>query len=295
MVDRRKRGASSGSVPSSRPRQRSRPSFDREGMLQRMEAAAVIVLVLSTVVTSVVVNCLLPKPRQIIHEPRRLDWEEQTADINRRGLYRRMYRLDEHTFNKLAEMLRTILERNEYYASEKREKYGEGERENRGVTEYFVFIFVNPTLLGFPIVSCGTAVQLERHNIAPAREPYPALFVHSCLVFPSFPVVQQYNWSTLEINVTLHQQESRTQSCLCMLGFPIVSCGTAVQLEYSEKKRNIAPVREPYWIDGPNKKSVTEKRGLLGNVGEGHDQRGGVLQRQVKMCLGHGPAPGNSI
>ena len=32
------------------------------------------------------------------------------------------------------------------------------------------------------------------------------------------------------------------------------------------------------WIDGPNKKSVTEKRGLLGNVGEGHDQRGGVLQ-----------------
>ena len=37
------------------------------------------------------------------------------------------------------------------------------------------------------------------------------------------------------------------------------------------------------WIDGPNKKSVTEKIGLLGNVGEGHDQRGGVLQRQVKM------------
>ena len=50
-----------------------------------------------------------------------------------------------------------------------------------------------------------------------------------------------------------------------------------------------------YRIDGPNKKSVTEKRGLLGNVGEGHDQRGGALQRQVKMCLGHGPAPGSSI
>ena len=31
------------------------------------------------------------------------------------------------------------------------------------------------------------------------------------------------------------------------------------------------------------------------NVGEGHDQRGGVLQRQVKMCLGHGPTPGKSI
>ena len=59
MADRRKRGAPSGSVPSSRPRQRSRPSSDREGMLQRMEAAAVIVLVLSTVVTSISRHSLL--------------------------------------------------------------------------------------------------------------------------------------------------------------------------------------------------------------------------------------------
>ena len=155
-----------------------------------------------------------------------------------------MYRKNEHTFNKLAEMLRPVLERNEYYASEKQDKYGERERENRGVMENFVFLFVNPTLLGFPIVSCGTAVQLEypetKRNIAPAREPYPALFMHSCLVFPSFPVVQQYNWSTLKRNVTLHQQEavvqqynwrtpkrnvalhqqeSRTQPCLCILAW----------------------------------------------------------------------------
>ena len=41
--------------------------------------------------------------------------------------------MDEHTFKKLAEMLRPILERNEYYASEKRD-------ENRGVTENFVFV-----------------------------------------------------------------------------------------------------------------------------------------------------------
>ena len=117
MTDRRKRGAPSRSVPSSRPRQRSRPSSVPEEILQRMEAAAVIVLVLSTVVTSVVVHHLLPEPRQTIHEPRRLDWEEYTADINRRGLFRRMYRMDEHTFKKLAEMLQPILERNEYYAS----------------------------------------------------------------------------------------------------------------------------------------------------------------------------------
>ena len=87
MADRRKRGAPYGSMSSSRPRQRSRPSSDREGMLQRMEAADVIVLVLSTVVTSVVVHCLFPKPRQSIQEPRRLDWEENTADIYRRGLF----------------------------------------------------------------------------------------------------------------------------------------------------------------------------------------------------------------
>ena len=99
-TNHRKRGAPAGSVPSSRPRQRSRPSSDREKIPQRMKAAAVIVLVLSTVVTSVVVHRLL----------------------------------------------RPILERNEYYACEKRE------RENRGVTENFVF------------VSCGTAVHLERHE-----------------------------------------------------------------------------------------------------------------------------------
>ena len=73
-----------------------------------MEAAAVIVLVLSRVVKSVFVHRLLPKPCRTIHEPRRLDWEEHTADINRRGLFRRMYRMDEHTFKKLAEMLRHI-------------------------------------------------------------------------------------------------------------------------------------------------------------------------------------------
>ena len=37
--------------------------------------------------------------------------------------------MDEHTFNKLAKMLRPILERNGYSASEKTEKYRERERE----------------------------------------------------------------------------------------------------------------------------------------------------------------------
>ena len=63
----------------------------------------------------------------------------------------------------LAEMLRPIHERNEYDASEKREIQREGKRENRGVTEILrlaPFVFVNPFLFGFHIVSCGTAVEL---------------------------------------------------------------------------------------------------------------------------------------
>ena len=114
-----------------------------------MEAAAVIVLVLSTVVTSVVVHRLLPNPRQTIHEPRRLNWEEHTADINRRGFFGKMYRMDEHTFKKLAEMLRPILERNEYYTSEKRER----DRESWSHGEFRVcFLWYNSRL------------QLERHD-----------------------------------------------------------------------------------------------------------------------------------
>ena len=94
MTDHRKRGAFSGSEPSSRPRQRSRPSSDREEILQRMKAAAVIVLVLSKVVTSVVVHRLL----------------------------------------------RPIVERNEYYASEKRE------RESRSHGEFCVcFLWYSST------------------------------------------------------------------------------------------------------------------------------------------------------
>ena len=83
--------------------------------------------------------------------------------------------MNEHTFNKLVEMFRPILERNEYYASEKREKYGDRERENRGVTENFEglapFVFVNPSLLGFSIICCGTAVQLECPEKIPFESP----------------------------------------------------------------------------------------------------------------------------
>lgn len=86
-----------------------------------MKAVAAIVIVLS-VVTSTVVQGFAPRTRQSVHEPRRLVWDEHRADLDRRGLFRRMYRMDEHSFEKLAELLRPILEPNDYYASEKRER-----------------------------------------------------------------------------------------------------------------------------------------------------------------------------
>ena len=142
-------------------------------MLPRIEAAAVIVFVLSTVVTSVVVHGLLPKPRQTTHEPRRLDWEEHTADINnRRGLFRRMYRMDEYTFKNLAEMLRLILEQNEYYANEKRER----DRESRSNGEFRVCFlwYSSTTSVAFSVVQQYNLNAMKR-NIA-----FPVVYSSVC-------------------------------------------------------------------------------------------------------------------
>ena len=117
MADRRKRGAPTESSGSLRPRARARPTHTRD-VLKKLKAAAAIVLVL-TVVTSTVVQRFSPNARQPIHEPRRLDWDAHVEDVRRRKLFRRMYRMEEHSFYKLAELLRPILERNDYYARKK--------------------------------------------------------------------------------------------------------------------------------------------------------------------------------
>ena len=70
-----------------------------------------------TVVTSTVVQRFASKARQPIHEPRRQDSDAHVEDVRRRKLFRRVYRMEEHSFYKLAELLRPILERNDYYAS----------------------------------------------------------------------------------------------------------------------------------------------------------------------------------
>ena len=61
---------------------------------------------------------MLGRHGYLTHEPRRLDWEEHVRDVRRRGKFRRLYRMEERSFDKLAELLRPILERNDFYASE---------------------------------------------------------------------------------------------------------------------------------------------------------------------------------
>ena len=54
--------------------------------------------------------------------------------------------------------------------------------------------------------------------------------------------------------------------------------------------------KQGMYLDRWTKQKISNRKiDYLGKVGEGHDQRGGVMQRQVKMWLQHGPAPGSSM
>ena len=115
MADGRKRGAPA-ELSSGRPWARARATHNTPDVLKTITKAVVAIMVVLSVVTSTVVEDFTPKTRQPVHEPRRLDWEEHVKDVRRRQLFRRMYRMEEDSFNKLAELLRPILERNDYYA-----------------------------------------------------------------------------------------------------------------------------------------------------------------------------------
>ena len=117
MADSRKRRQPLGSMPTARQQQRKRPRCPEKMTI--VKAAVAIAILLSVVATTaVVIQGSAPKNRQRIHEPRRLVWEEHRVDLARRCMFRRMYRMEEQTFNKLAELLRPILSHNDYYASE---------------------------------------------------------------------------------------------------------------------------------------------------------------------------------
>ena len=118
MADRRKRRQPLGSMPTARQQRRKRSCISQE--ILTIVKAAVAIAILSSVVatTAAVIQGSAPKTRQRIHEPQRLVWEEHRVDLARRGMFRRMYHIEEQTFNKLAELLRPILSHNDYYASE---------------------------------------------------------------------------------------------------------------------------------------------------------------------------------
>ena len=108
MADRRKRRQPLGSMPTARQQQRKRPRCPEK--LTIVKAAVAIAILLSVVATTAaVIQGSAPKTRQRIHEPRCLVWEEHRVDLARRCMFRRMYRMEEQTFNKLAELLRPIL------------------------------------------------------------------------------------------------------------------------------------------------------------------------------------------
>ena len=112
-------------------------------MLKKMRAVAPVLMVLGAV-TGTVVQGFGPKMLQSIHKPRRLVWEEHKVDIRRRGLVRRMYRMDEHTFDKLAELLRPIIERNDYVVSLRQ-------------TPFYQLTIVHWTKLLYMVRTCSSA------------------------------------------------------------------------------------------------------------------------------------------
>ena len=102
MADRRKRRQPLGSMPTARQQQRKRPRCPEK--LTIVKAAVAIAILLSVVATTdAVMQGSAPKTRQRIHEPRRLVWEEHRVDLARRCMFRKIYRMEEQTFNKLAE------------------------------------------------------------------------------------------------------------------------------------------------------------------------------------------------
>ena len=54
--------------------------------------------------------------------------------------------------------------------------------------------------------------------------------------------------------------------------------------------------KQGMYLDRWTKQKISNRKKRFARKSrEGHDQRGGVMQRQVKMWLEHGPAPENSI
>ena len=99
-------------LASSTRRRRATDEMNAQRMLRAITAAVVVV---AAVTSSVTHTMLASDIRKGINEgSRRLDWEEHCEDVDERGpdCYRRQYRMPQQTLEKLADMLRPVLEVN---------------------------------------------------------------------------------------------------------------------------------------------------------------------------------------
>ena len=64
-----------------------------------------------------------PKTRTPIYEPHGMTWPEFREDLRRRKAFRRTVRMSEASFEKLADLLRPAIQKNERFGSEYHEMY----------------------------------------------------------------------------------------------------------------------------------------------------------------------------
>lgn len=116
MADPRKRREAPGLSSATRRRQRNRLHDETEEANRMMTALTAIVIMVGVVATEIE-HSYAPEVRQPVYEAPRLLWEDHRNDLEERSCFRRYYRMDVDAFNKLAELLRPLLERNERFAS----------------------------------------------------------------------------------------------------------------------------------------------------------------------------------
>ena len=84
-------------------------------MLRAITAAMIVVAAVTSSVTHTMLDSDIRK--SINERSRRLDWEDHCEDLDKRGsdCFRRRYRMPQQTFEMLADILRSLLEVNQYF------------------------------------------------------------------------------------------------------------------------------------------------------------------------------------
>lgn len=121
MADGRKRRGLPGlSGTRARGAQRRRTTDDNRGSLVGAVAMVLVVAGLVAVGASSIAQSCMPRTRRPIYDPIRLDWGTHVKDLRQRGphCFKRFYRMDVSSFNKLAELLRPLLEPNAHFGGE---------------------------------------------------------------------------------------------------------------------------------------------------------------------------------